>query len=142
VSAGNERPSKVCVLVVDDDDMIRETLCDLLQDEGYSTLEAADGISAMNAILESQDHLVVLLDLVMPGMNGFDVLSLVTEHTEVMARHRFIVMTANKPAADSPSAVDPYFGQLLKRYSIPIQKKPFDIYDLLDAVARASRDLG
>src|SRR5579884_2391375 len=126
------------ILIVDDDADIREALCELLRDEGYEVVEAADGVAAMNVMLSSPERLVVLLDLLMPHLSGFDVLSLVTENDDLVARHSFIVVTANKAAADSPVAVDPYFASLLDRYQIPIVSKPFNIDVLLQEVAQAA----
>src|SRR5579884_3658741 len=124
------------ILIVDDDADIREALCELLRDEGYDVLEAGDGVTAMNVMLSSPQRLVVLLDLLMPHLNGFDVLSLVTEQADLVARHTFIVVTANKATADAPAAVDPYFAALLQRHHIPIVSKPFNIDVLLNQVAR------
>ncbi|HEX6816733.1 MAG TPA: response regulator [Ktedonobacterales bacterium] len=126
------------ILIVDDDADIREALSELLRDEGYEVLEAADGAVAMDVMLSSPQRLVVLLDLLMPHLSGFDVLTLVTEHEELAARHTFIVVTANKAASDSPDAVDPYFAALLEQRNIPVVSKPFNIDVLLDQVAQVT----
>jgi CheY-like chemotaxis protein len=125
------------ILIVDDDQDIRETLRDLLDDEGYAVQDAADGAEAMEILLSSPHRLIVLLDLVMPRMNGFDVLSLATDTGQLVARHAFIVLTANKAAADAPEAVDAYFATLLERYHIPVMGKPCDVDELLACVAEA-----
>jgi hypothetical protein len=72
-------------------------------------------------------------------MNGFDVLSLATDTGQLVARHAFIVLTANKAAADAPEAVDAYFATLLERYHIPVMGKPCDVDELLACVAEADR---
>lgn len=126
------------VLIVDDDEDIRDALCELLRDEGYAVLAAGDGVEAMDILLSSTQRMVVLLDLLMPRLSGLDVLTLVIEDAELMTRHTFIVVTANKSAADSPSAVDPYFASLLDRHQIPVVSKPFNITTLLDLVARSA----
>lgn len=62
------------VLVVDDSSLSRRTLRAILQQDGHEVVEAAEGIVALESyILEKPD--VVLLDLVMEGMYGIDVLS-------------------------------------------------------------------
>ncbi len=63
------------ILVVDDNADVRDSLREILHDEGYRTIEAADGPSAL-AVLANPAHSIglVLLDLVMPGMSGIDVL--------------------------------------------------------------------
>src|SRR4051794_15510434 len=64
----------VRVLVVDDDDEIRGVLTDLLEDEGLNVSTAGEAPDAL-AKLESHRPDVVLLDVVMPSMNGLDLLA-------------------------------------------------------------------
>jgi CheY-like chemotaxis protein len=61
------------VLVVEDDNNVREAICDLLRDEGYETLPAKDGTEAIRLLGAAADDLpsLILLDLMMPGMNGW-----------------------------------------------------------------------
>ncbi|GBE15168.1 transcriptional regulatory protein ZraR [bacterium BMS3Abin14] len=61
------------ILVVDDDKRVRESISTILQDEGFSVLEAADGESALTRVaVDSPD--AVLLDVWMPGMDGVETL--------------------------------------------------------------------
>lgn len=57
------------VLIVDDDPAIRTLLNELLVDEGYDTLLAADGETAVNLALSEQPQLI-LMDLMLPVMDG------------------------------------------------------------------------
>lgn len=59
------------VLVVDDDLDIRETLVELLEDEGYMVDTAADGEAALGQLRDAAEPSVILLDLMMPRMDGF-----------------------------------------------------------------------
>jgi PAS domain S-box-containing protein len=60
------------ILVVEDDEALRDSVCELLQEAGYSTIAADGGLSAL-ATLRSLPRMpdLVLLDLMMPGMNGW-----------------------------------------------------------------------
>jgi CheY-like chemotaxis protein len=58
------------VLVVEDDDAIRDAIVEVLLDEGYAVSMAADGRAALTRLREELSD-VVLLDLMMPGMNGW-----------------------------------------------------------------------
>jgi CheY-like chemotaxis protein len=61
------------VLIVDDDRDIREMLAQTLEDEGYVALTAASGREAMALLAEAATRpCVILLDLMMPGMNGWE----------------------------------------------------------------------
>lgn len=61
------------LLVVDDEQDIADTLAKTLQREGYETVVAYDGEEALQK-LKAQDPDIIILDLVMPRLNGFDVL--------------------------------------------------------------------
>lgn len=67
-------PTKPCILVVDDEDSIRNTLRDILEDENYKVLEAASGAEAVR-VMESDEIIdLMLLDIKMDDMNGLEVL--------------------------------------------------------------------
>jgi CheY-like chemotaxis protein len=65
------RPS---VLVVDDDQAIREVIAEVLRDEGYEVRCAENGAQALREIHCEQPPDLVLLDLMMPVMSGWEVL--------------------------------------------------------------------
>jgi two-component system phosphate regulon response regulator PhoB len=70
------------VLAVDDDAEVRDLLVDLLTDEGLTVATAADADTAMSKFDERRPD-VVLLDVVMPSMNGLDLLSRIRRRGEV-----------------------------------------------------------
>ena len=61
------------ILIIDDEDDIREALRDALAAEGFNILEAKDGVEGLTTALEQKPDLI-LLDVVMPEMNGIDTL--------------------------------------------------------------------
>jgi len=71
------------VLVVDDDAAAREYVRDVLEKAGYLVREAADGQTALQAVQKAMPACIVL-DLVMPGLSGFDTLrALRKEHRDL-----------------------------------------------------------
>jgi PAS domain S-box-containing protein len=68
-----ERAGARRVLVVEDDAAVRAALCDMLAKEGWTVSEAADGRRALEAIPAARPDLI-LLDLLMPDMDGFEFL--------------------------------------------------------------------
>ena len=70
------------VLVADDEKDIRSVLALYLEDAGYEVVEAADGVEALQ-VLETQDIDLCLLDIMMPELDGFQVLKRVRETNDV-----------------------------------------------------------
>ena len=58
------------ILVVDDDQAIRETLCELLADEGHRAVGASNGQEALDLIRSDGHPCLILLDVMMPVMDG------------------------------------------------------------------------
>ncbi len=69
-----KNPRKAKILVVDDEENIRKSLKMILEYEGYSFLEAADGEEALNRLEETVGLDLVLLDVKLPGRDGLEVL--------------------------------------------------------------------
>jgi CheY-like chemotaxis protein len=66
------KPARPLVLVVDDDDAIREALADLLDDAGFDTVGARNGLEALNILaMRATAPTFILLDLTMPVMDGW-----------------------------------------------------------------------
>ncbi len=64
-------PNNQVVLVIDDEELLREMMCDVLAEQGFTVLHAADGRSGVNIFLEHHRTInVVVLDLNMPGLGG------------------------------------------------------------------------
>ncbi len=62
------------ILIVEDDKFLRELIVKKLSNEGYEVAEAADGEQGLQQIKEAAPELV-LLDLILPGIDGFEVLA-------------------------------------------------------------------
>src|SRR5690242_11871460 len=71
------------VLVCEDDPFLRDGLVKLLQDEGYRTLEAGDGRSAVEIFLRELPDFVCL-DIMMAGMNGYEVCKAIRRTSETV----------------------------------------------------------
>ena len=111
------------VLIVDDDAGIRQILELALAEEGYAVASATDGESAL-ASIGSFDPDVILMDLKMPGMDGWQFLRQYSLSGE--RRARVIVLTAASDA-DQNADMSVADGALAK---------PFDLTDLFALVER------
>ena len=114
------------VLIVDDDAALRESIANLLTDEGYSIEHAGDGVSALAAV-EGRQPDAILLDFLMPNMNGREFLATLRRHPRA-ANVPVLVMTA---VSGIESRNRPPFG------ANDIVEKPFDVEELLNKVALA-----
>lgn len=123
------------VLVADDDQPTRDTIRYVLEDAGYQMTEAGDGQAALAALRNAPGPLIVLLDLLMPRMNGLDLLRAINGEQRLVHRHRYICMTAAS-ASMTPEATEllaPLHGTMLA--------KPFSMDALLQALEAARATL-
>lgn len=66
----SEADARGCLLIVDDDDDLRDTMADLFRDEGFSVATARDGRQALAYLATHAAPCLILLDLMMPVMSG------------------------------------------------------------------------
>ena len=64
---------KIKILVVDDESRMRKLVKDFLEREGYQVIEAGDGMEAMEQFYNEKDIALIILDVMMPRMDGWQV---------------------------------------------------------------------
>ena len=84
------------ILVVDDEDRMRKLLSDFLKIKDFEVIEASDGEEAIDKFFSIKDIALIILDVMMPKMNGWDVLKTVREHSKVPV----IMLTARSEESD------------------------------------------
>lgn len=114
------------ILVVEDDVAIRQTLAEVLADEGFEVACAANGAEALAHLTRSAAPSLILLDLTMPVMDGWTFRSAQREDPR-LARIPTVVVSANH-AADR-SAVDGLGADAFLA-------KPFDLDSLMETIHR------
>jgi DNA-binding NtrC family response regulator len=117
-------PAKNRILVVDDEDALRTVLSSELEGEGYHVRSAADGQEAIN-ILGDQEFDLILLDIKMPNVDGFEVLKFVKER---QPKTKVVMLTG---FADLKNAIESK-----KLGAEDFVSKPYDLVDLLTTVER------
>jgi CheY-like chemotaxis protein len=112
------------VLVTDDDAGIRRLLVTVLIRAGYLVDSASDGAEAIEKV-SNTDYNAILLDLMMPRVNGFEVVEHLERTQPGLARHCVIVLTAAS-------------NQDLTRLDTPtvfrVMRKPFEMSELLSVL--------
>ncbi|WP_333677052.1 response regulator transcription factor [Muricomes intestini] len=87
---------KTKILVVDDESRMRKLVRDFLAREGYVVLEAGDGMEAMDLFYADKDIALIILDVMMPKMDGWQVCREIREHSKVPV----IMLTARSEERD------------------------------------------
>lgn len=117
------------ILVVEDDHAIRNGLTDALTVSGYDVLPVKDGYDALN-VIHAEDYDLALLDVVLPGASGFDLLRLIREDRATVP---ILMLTAKGAEADKVRG--------LKLGADDYVVKPFSLLEVLariEAVLRRS----
>jgi DNA-binding NtrC family response regulator len=120
----NPSARKNSILVVDDEDALRTVLSGELINEGYDVKSAADGDEAISEVERSAFDLV-LLDIKMPRMNGFEVLKYIKDKH---AKTKVVMLTG---FADLKNAIESK-----KLGADDFVSKPYDLVDLLTTIER------
>lgn len=109
------------ILVVDDDDAVRETIVEVLEDARYDVRAARNGREAIDILRSNSRPCLILLDLMMPVMNGWE----------------FVRETAQDPAlSDLPICLVTAVAatQQLPDGPVAVVRKPLELTDLLNVV--------
>jgi CheY-like chemotaxis protein len=113
------------VLIVDDDLDIRDSLAEVLEIEGYRVAKAKNGREALRMLQTGQRPAVILLDLMMPVMNGWQFRAAQASDPTI-ATIPVVVLTADSNAREKAAEIG---AQAFLR-------KPLDLRTLLDTIGR------
>ncbi len=113
------------ILIIDDDDQLRKSFEKLLAEEGYAVESAASGEAGVKSVREKSPDLVIL-DMRLPGMNGFETYKVINE---IEPKLPVIIMTAYGTTETAIEAT--------KMGAFDYLLKPFDIPDMLAVIGQA-----
>ena len=111
-------------MIVDDDDDMRDTIADILSAQGYEVAAFGDAGAALAALEGGRTPFLILLDLMMPGMSGWEFRAAQLKNPR-LAPIPVVVVTAASTFVDGATLPD-----------IEILRKPFDLDTLLTVVGR------
>jgi two-component system, chemotaxis family, chemotaxis protein CheY len=115
------------ILIIDDNDDLRDTLVVMLEDQGYSVISASDGESGVHAFEQARPDLV-LTDIIMPNSDG----------VEAIRRIRAIDSTARIVAMSGGSISGNEYQLRMAREAgaIEVLAKPFEVDELVSVIER------
>jgi CheY-like chemotaxis protein len=126
----SESTRRRTILICEDDEGICELLVDALQEEGFTVVVARDGREALEQLQHGDGRYLVLLDLMMPRISGYEILEHMNRDPQLRAEHIVIVVSAT-------GFVRPLSRDFLeKRIVRGMLKKPFELDDLFALVQR------
>ena len=113
------------ILIIEDDEYIRDPLRELLEAEGYDVLSASNGEEGLKTLRENDKPAMILLDLMMPVKDGFQFRA--EQLADPASAHLPVVVMSADGNVDAKSK---------KLAATAYLKKPVDIYEVLKTVAR------
>jgi CheY-like chemotaxis protein len=120
----SERTRGRRILVVDDDRDIRDSLALVLETDGYSVTTAANGQEALQLLYSQPLPSVILLDLMMPVMSGWQLLQVIGKSEQLRPIPIIVLSASDDLPAEGVACV---------------LRKPFDLGPLLDSVDEQCR---
>jgi CheY-like chemotaxis protein len=113
------------ILIVEDDAALREALSQVLSDEGYDLLSARDGLEAVNCLKKGHRPDIILLDLSMPVVNGWE-FRMFQKRDPELAHIPVILITAGGYSREEVAWLEPS----------ALISKPLDLPRLLSTIRR------
>jgi chemosensory pili system protein ChpA (sensor histidine kinase/response regulator) len=117
------------ILVVDDDDDIREVMQDLLASEGFNVEAAKDGLDALDKLERNGQPPLILLDMMMPNMDGEAFLKVLRGKPD-MADAPVVVISGNAAVREKANSL----------HAAACLVKPFELDELLGVVRRLTHN--
>lgn len=123
------RASRKAILIIEDDEAIRDSLKDLLESEGFEVSTAGNGQQGLERLREASDQCLILLDLFMPVMDGEQFLAeRDREMPNEVAQNPVVIVSAAPPDSDVVTG--------LRNRVSGFVRKPIDLDALLSVVQR------
>lgn len=112
------------ILVIENEDFVRENILELLEAEGFEAIGAVNGNAGAQVAVQRQPDLI-LCDVLMPDQSGYEVLSRVRQHGAIAATP-FVFLSAKVSPEDAQRGMDAGANYYLT--------KPFSVQELLGVI--------
>lgn len=118
-------PAELPLMIVDDDDDLRQTLAHVIGTYGYKVTAFGDARAALAALEDGQAPFLILLDLMMPGMSGWEFRAAQLKNSALASIPVVLVTAANVASHGMPTLPD-----------VEILRKPFELDGLITIIER------
>ena len=115
------------ILVIEDNQDIRENTCEILEMAGYTTISAANGQEGIHYAIQSRPN-IILCDILMPEISGYDVIRIL-KNDPLTSQIPFVYVTASGEKNEIALAMD--MG------AVGYVRKPFEVGELINAIHKA-----
>jgi CheY-like chemotaxis protein len=119
------------ILVIEDDEDIRQMICDILDDDGYDTLQASNGLEGIEVLRKHSDIGIIVTDLLMPEKEGLET---ITEIRKDYPRLRILAISGGGICIP-----ESYLSLAKAMGADATLSKPFGSRELLNAIEKLAR---
>jgi CheY-like chemotaxis protein len=133
----SSKPTNQPIMVVEDDEVTREMVVRMLEKEGWKTIRAENGQAAVDRLGELRPELI-LLDLMMPIMDGFQFITEVRKH-EDWRSIPIIVMTAKELTVEDRQQLNGYVRQILQKGNYSQEQLLREVRSLVSAMVTKTK---
>ena len=116
----SEKPAKATVLIVEDDEFLRDLVVKNLQESGYAAMVAKDGESALAGIANRKPDLI-LLDLILPAMSGLELMAKLKEDEATKDIPFIVLSNSAETQSKEDSVAAGAMGYLVKAQVTPVE---------------------
>jgi len=116
------------IVIVEDDDSLREEISTVLKKHGYTIYSANEGKKAMQVLEPLRASCVLLVDLMMPQVDGWELISMIRDHSERHELNHHIILISGSESVEQIARQEGT-GYLSKPFTVPDLLRVLEAYD-------------
>jgi CheY-like chemotaxis protein len=127
------KQGKQVILIIEDEGALLDSYAEIIEDGGYSVMKASDGYKGLDLIAENKDIIdLILLDLMMPGIDGLDVMKYIREDKGKYGTAPIVILTN----LSSERVIKEAFTRGANGYLMKVELDPEKIVQEIESVLK------